>query len=145
MFSGAIDLAHYKMHQLWRMVHTFNPSTWKQRQADLYEFKASLVYRVSFRTTKATQRTLSWKTKTQDASVEYLIGPGLVVCFRELLPCPILGPLQYISACAYEIKRPAEGLISSSVSCRSTSRLLPLSFQDHRLSLYLLCSSVQEL
>ena len=29
----------------WAVVaHTFNPSTWGQRQADLCEFKASLVY-----------------------------------------------------------------------------------------------------
>jgi hypothetical protein len=27
------------------MVKAFNPSTWETEQADLYEFKASLVYR----------------------------------------------------------------------------------------------------
>ena len=32
------------------------PALGRQRQAELYEFKASLVYRASFRTTKATQR-----------------------------------------------------------------------------------------
>jgi hypothetical protein len=36
--------------------HTFNSSTWEQRQADLCEFKASLVYRENSRTTRATQR-----------------------------------------------------------------------------------------
>ena len=38
------------------MAHTFNPNT---READLCEFKASLVYKVSSRTARATQR--SWK------------------------------------------------------------------------------------
>ncbi|EGW07661.1 hypothetical protein I79_013644 [Cricetulus griseus] len=39
------------------MVHTFNPSTrGRQRQEDLCEFKASLVYRASSRTARATQR-----------------------------------------------------------------------------------------
>ena len=44
------------------MVHAFNPSTWepalgRQRQMDLWEFKASLVSRSSARTaSKATQR-----------------------------------------------------------------------------------------
>jgi hypothetical protein len=33
---------------------------WRQRQADLCEFKASLVYRVSSRTTRATQRNPVW-------------------------------------------------------------------------------------
>ena len=39
------------------MVHAFNPSTQKQRQADICEFKTSLIYRASFRTARAvTQR-----------------------------------------------------------------------------------------
>jgi hypothetical protein len=40
------------------------PALEGQRQADLYEFETSLVYRVSSRTAKAKQRnTLSLKTK----------------------------------------------------------------------------------
>jgi hypothetical protein len=35
------------------VVHAFNPSTW---EAEAGEFEASLVYRVSSRTAKATQR-----------------------------------------------------------------------------------------
>ena len=40
------------------MVHTFNPRTLgRQRQMDLYEFEASLVYRVNSRTgSKATEK-----------------------------------------------------------------------------------------
>ena len=38
------------------VVHAFNPSTREAAAKDLCEFKASLVYRVSFRTTRATQR-----------------------------------------------------------------------------------------
>lgn len=40
------------------VVHTFNPSTRSQRQEDLYELEARLVYRMRFRTAKATQRYL---------------------------------------------------------------------------------------
>ena len=31
------------------VAHTFNPSTWEQRQAELCEFEVSLIYRVSSR------------------------------------------------------------------------------------------------
>jgi hypothetical protein len=34
--------------------HTFNPSTWRQRQVDPYELKPSLVYIVSSRIARAT-------------------------------------------------------------------------------------------
>ena len=39
------------------VAHAFNPSTpGRQRQEDLCEFKANLVYRVSYRTVRATQK-----------------------------------------------------------------------------------------
>jgi hypothetical protein len=38
------------------VVHAFNPSTWGGRGRQIYEFKASLVYKVSSRTARATQR-----------------------------------------------------------------------------------------
>jgi hypothetical protein len=38
------------------MVHAFNPSTWEAEAGRFLEFEASLVYRVSFRTARATQR-----------------------------------------------------------------------------------------
>jgi hypothetical protein len=48
---------------LWHML--LIPAHGRQRQADLYEFETSLVYKVSYRTTRATHReTFSWKTKT---------------------------------------------------------------------------------
>jgi hypothetical protein len=42
------------------VAHTFNPSTW---EAGISEFKASLVYKVSSRTARATQRNPVSKTK----------------------------------------------------------------------------------
>ena len=45
------------------MLHAFNPSTQRQRQG-ISEFKASLVYRVSSRTARATQKTRFKNTKT---------------------------------------------------------------------------------
>ena len=45
-------------------MHAFNPALGKQRQADLYELEASLVYKVSFRTARAvTQRNPASKNK----------------------------------------------------------------------------------
>ena len=38
------------------MAHTFDPNTWGNRQVDLCEFKASLVYTKSSRTSKVIQR-----------------------------------------------------------------------------------------
>jgi hypothetical protein len=38
------------------LVHTFNPSTWEAEAGGSLEFEASLVYRASSRTARATQR-----------------------------------------------------------------------------------------
>ena len=46
-------------------MHTFNPSTGRQRQVGLFEFKANMVYRISPKTAKATQRNPVSKTKTK--------------------------------------------------------------------------------
>ena len=46
-------------------MHSFNPSTGKQRQVDLCEFKARLDYRVSPRPGGATERPCLKKTKTK--------------------------------------------------------------------------------
>jgi hypothetical protein len=45
------------------VVHTFNPSIQTQRQVDLCELEASLVYRMSSRRARATQRNPVLKTK----------------------------------------------------------------------------------
>jgi hypothetical protein len=37
------------------ILHTFNPSTWEADEGYVCEFKASLVYKVSSRTARATQ------------------------------------------------------------------------------------------
>jgi hypothetical protein len=53
---------------LWVEVHTFNPSTW-EAEAGRSEFEASLVYRASSRTARATEKPClekpKQKTKTQ--------------------------------------------------------------------------------
>ena len=47
-------------------MHTFNSSTWETEAGD-YEFKTNLVYRMSFRTARATQRNPVLKNqKTQN-------------------------------------------------------------------------------
>lgn len=44
------------------VAHAFNPSTW---EADLCEFKTSLVHRASSRTADATQRNPIWERKNK--------------------------------------------------------------------------------
>ena len=47
------------------------PALWRQRQADLCEFEASLVYRVGSRIARATQKScvLKTKQKSQETTV----------------------------------------------------------------------------
>jgi hypothetical protein len=40
--------------------NAFNPSTKEAKQANFYEFEASLLYRVSSKTAKTTERSLSY-------------------------------------------------------------------------------------
>ena len=54
--------------------HAFNPSIGRQRQADLCEFEASLVYRASSRTARATQR--NPVSKKQTNKQKYLSWSG---------------------------------------------------------------------
>ena len=57
LFSSDLNV-YFNINMDWAVVaHAFNPSNWRQRQADLCEFEASLGYRVSSRTAMAvTQR-----------------------------------------------------------------------------------------
>ena len=68
------------------MAHACNPSTRRQRLAVLCEFKASLVYKVNFRTARGTQRNSVLKnqtkpTKPKQKECEKLLFPHLTVCF----------------------------------------------------------------
>ena len=56
LFSSDLNV-YFNINMDWAVVaHAFNPSNWRQRQADLCEFETSLVYRVSSKTgSKATQ------------------------------------------------------------------------------------------
>jgi hypothetical protein len=48
------------------VVHAFNPALGRQRQADFYQFEANLIYKVSSKTAKGTQRNhVSNKTEQQ--------------------------------------------------------------------------------
>jgi hypothetical protein len=47
------------------VAHAFNPSTW-EAETEISEFEASLVYRVSSRTARATQRNPVSKTKNKN-------------------------------------------------------------------------------
>ena len=58
------------------MAHSFNPSTWEaDRGRQISEFEASLVYKVSCRTARATQRNPVSKKKIvwrQNNNVDYV-------------------------------------------------------------------------
>lgn len=45
-----LDFIHWAE---WRLPHTFNPIAQRERQGNLCEFKASLIFIVSFRTARA--------------------------------------------------------------------------------------------
>ena len=51
------------------MAHAFYPPL-RKRQVDFYEAEASLVYRVSSRAAKATQRNPVWETKQNKTKVK---------------------------------------------------------------------------
>ena len=53
-------------------MHAFNPSSWRQKQADLCEFEASLVYRASPRTVRAVRNPVLKKKKANSQ----LLGRG---------------------------------------------------------------------
>ena len=50
------------------VAHAFIPSTGEAEQVDLCEFEASLVYRVSSRTARATERPFLEKKRMSEAS-----------------------------------------------------------------------------
>jgi hypothetical protein len=50
----------------------FIPGLRRQRQTDLCEYKASLVYRASSRTSKATQRNPVSKPNTKELKYKYM-------------------------------------------------------------------------
>lgn len=59
MKSEAQPIMEVKHSAGWMVVVcAFNPGLGRQRQADLKEFEGRLLYRVSFRTARATQRNL---------------------------------------------------------------------------------------
>ena len=60
-----VTVKESKLRQM--LAHAFNPCTQRQRQAELLEFEASLVFRVNSRTARATQRNpVSKKPKTKN-------------------------------------------------------------------------------
>ena len=55
------------------MAHALNPSTLEAEAGDLCEFEASLVYKASSRTARATQRNLSKEQKEEKKEIHFLI------------------------------------------------------------------------
>jgi hypothetical protein len=66
--------------------HAFNPSTWETKMGELPEFEASLVYRVSSKTARATQRNPVSKTTTkqnQSNAISVLLVKGKEIERRQ--------------------------------------------------------------
>jgi hypothetical protein len=59
------------------VVHAFNPSTWEAKSRQISEFKASLVYKVSSRTARATQRNPVLKNQKKKKKGLSIIMPNL--------------------------------------------------------------------
>jgi hypothetical protein len=53
------------------VAHAFNPSTWEAEAGGFSEFEASLVYRVSSRTARATQRNPVSKKKKMRSGLQF--------------------------------------------------------------------------
>ena len=60
------------------------PTLRRQSQADLHEFKAGLVYRVSFRIARATQRNPVLKNKNNNKKVIYVYM--YIIMYQYLTP-----------------------------------------------------------
>jgi hypothetical protein len=66
------------------VAHAFNPSTWEAEAGGIFEFEASLVYRVSSRTTRAIQRNpVSEKKKKGDISIKHLSNMKELSCYIQ--------------------------------------------------------------
>jgi hypothetical protein len=64
------------------MTHAFDPSIWRQRLVDFCEFKASLIYRASSRTARATQKNLVSKRKLKFHQDEPLCLSGRMLAYH---------------------------------------------------------------
>ena len=62
------------------VAHTFNSSTW-EAEAGRSEFEASLVYSISSRTARATQRNPVWKNKREKEKVRMPEDRGVTCSF----------------------------------------------------------------
>jgi hypothetical protein len=71
------------------VAHAFDPSTWGVRGRQISEFKASLVYRVSFRTARATQRNPVSKNKKTNKQKKSLNSHGVLFKVRAASIPPI--------------------------------------------------------
>jgi hypothetical protein len=61
------------------VAHAFNPSTWEAETGRISEFEASLVYKVSSRTARATQRNPVSKNKQKKIVLNCLESSGRVM------------------------------------------------------------------
>jgi hypothetical protein len=70
-FANAQEADIYSVHARWWEMPFFNSSTWEVEAGGSLQVQTSLVYRVSSRTVRATQRkTLPQKTQTQSSYVD---------------------------------------------------------------------------
>lgn len=74
---GLHGLKLYEPFKLGVVIHTFNSSTGRQRQRNVYEFKDSLVYKLSSRTARAIYKNPDFKTKQNKQSKQEHVGTNL--------------------------------------------------------------------
>jgi hypothetical protein len=106
----------------WRM--PLIPALKRQRQADLYEIKASLAYRVSSRTAKSTQRNPTLKTnnnnKNKTTKLKFLLKVLVILEFRWILCKALMWSQCFVSGTDWE------GLALS--LCKCCQHLAPRKF-----------------
>jgi hypothetical protein len=73
------------------VVHTFNPSVWEGRGRRISEFETGLIYRVGFRTARATQRNPVFKNKNKQQNKK--ISPFIMLINVPKNPAQLSQPV----------------------------------------------------
>ena len=81
------------------MAYAFNPSTWEAEAGGFLRSRPSLVYRVSSRTARATQRNSVSKNKQTN---KQKTNQGWVWWFLLLIPTEASRPLEFEASLVYQ-------------------------------------------
>ena len=106
-----------------QVMHTFNPST-QEAETGRSEFEASLVYRVSSKTSKATQRKKSCFKQQQQKS-KFLSLHSIVLLFKYNRQIPVPGHFSEVLSALWGPREPVERCICRVYTGCTGSCVLP--------------------